>query len=89
MALSKENQEKLKWLWKDENTVEWIQTFIKIADKQGTIVPFTLTGEQRELVESFQRENIILKSRQLGISSVVVALSIRACIVKDNTTCLL
>lgn len=89
MALSKENQEKLKWLWKDENTVDWIQTFIKIADKQGTIVPFILTDEQRELVESLQRENLILKSRQLGISSVVVALSIRACIVKDNTTCLL
>lgn len=89
MAVKKENLQKLEWLWKDENTIDWIQTFIQIADKTGKVVPFILTDEQRELVESFQRENIILKSRQLGISSVVVALSIRACIVKDNTTCLL
>lgn len=89
MALSKANQEKLKFLWKDENTALWIETFIKIADKSGKIVPFILTDEQKEVVSTMQRENIILKSRQLGISSVVVALSIRACIVKDNTTCLL
>ena len=67
MALSKETQEKLAYLWKDENTVEFIETFIKIADKQGNIVPFILTDEQKELVHDMQRENIILKSRQLGI----------------------
>ena len=89
MALSKESKEKLAYLWMDENIVNWIQTFIKIADKQGNIVPFILTEEQKELVNTMIRENVILKSRQLGISSVVVALSIRACIVKDNTTCLL
>lgn len=89
MALSKETQKKLAYLWKDENTVEFIENFISIADKQGNIIPFILTDEQKELVNTMQRENIILKSRQLGISSVVVALSIRACIVKDNTTCLL
>ena len=72
MALSKETQKKLAYLWKDENTVEFIETFIKIADKQGNIVPFILTDEQKELVHNMQRENIILKSRQLGISSVVV-----------------
>lgn len=89
MAYSKETQEKLAYLWDDENTVDFIEQFIKIADKNGNIVPFRLTQEQTELVNTMQRENIILKSRQLGISSVVVALSIRACIVKDNTSCLL
>lgn len=89
LKIKKDNQDKLKWLWKDENTCEWIGTFIKIADKDGQIVPFILTDEQREVVTAMQRQNIILKSRQLGISVVVVALSIRACIVQDNTTCLL
>ncbi len=89
MGVSKETQEKLMYLWRDENTCEWIETFLKIADKTGKIVPFVLTEEQRMLVADMHRENIILKSRQLGISSVVVALSIRACIVNDNTTCLL
>lgn len=89
MALSKETQQKLMWLWRDENTVEWIETFLKIADKEGNIVPFVLTDEQKMLVHDMQRENVILKSRQLGISSIVVALSIRACIVGDNVACLL
>lgn len=89
MALSRESQEKLKYLWRDENTIEWIQTFIRIADKTGKVIPFILTPEQRKFVNGMEKENIILKSRQLGLSSVTVALSIRACIVQDNTTCFL
>ncbi len=89
MALSKETKEKLNYLWRDENTIDWIQTFIKIADKTGKIVPFILTPEQKQFVSNMYKENIILKSRQLGLSSVTVALSIRACIVQDNTTCFL
>jgi len=89
MAISKENAQKLRWLFADGHEVEFIETFIKIADKQGKVVPFILTDEQKDLVHNMGKENIILKSRQLGISSVTVALSIRACIVQPNTTCLL
>jgi hypothetical protein len=49
MSISLETAKKLNWLWKDENKIEWIQTFIKIADKDGNIVPFILTDEQRKL----------------------------------------
>ena len=89
MSLSKESQKKLAYLWNDANKVDWIQAFIKIADKEGNIVPFILTPEQRYFVENLDKDNIVLKSRQLGLSSVTVALSIRACIVQDNTTCVL
>lgn len=89
MALSNESKMKLEYLWRDENTVEWIETFIKISDKEGNIVPFILTPEQREFVNSLDKENIVLKSRQLGLSSVIIALSIRACVVKDNITSVL
>lgn len=89
MALSKESKKKLAYLWHDDNTIDWIQTFIKIADKTGKVVPFILTPEQRYFVENMGRENIICKSRQLGLSSITIALSIRACIVNDNTTCFL
>ena len=47
MQISLETAKKLNWLWKDENKVEWIETMIKIADKQGQIVPFILTPEQK------------------------------------------
>jgi hypothetical protein len=89
MALSNESMEKLSYLWKDENKIDFIQTFIKIVDKQGNLVPFILTPEQRDFVENLEKENIVLKSRQLGLSVCVIALSIRACIVKENITSVL
>lgn len=89
MALSRQNMEKLKWLWADENKIAWIETFLKIADKEGKIVPFILTDEQRAFVSGLEHKNIISKSRQLGLSVVCAALSIRKCIVQDNTTCVL
>lgn len=89
MQISLDTAKKLNWLWKDENKIAWIQTFIKIADKDGNIVPFILTDEQRKLVENLAHQNIISKSRQLGISVVTVALSIRACVVNSNTNCVL
>ena len=38
--ISKANAQKLAWLWQDENKVAWIESFIKIADKEGKLVPF-------------------------------------------------
>ncbi len=89
MEISLETAKKLNWLWKDENKIEWIQTFIKIADKEANVVPFILTDEQRSLVDNLGHMNIINKSRQLGISVITLALSIRECIVHDNSTCVL
>ena len=89
MAVSKKNMEKLRWLWADENKIAWIETFIKIADKEGKLVPFKLTDEQRYLVEGLEHLNLVSKSRQLGISVTTVALSLRECIVHPNTSCVL
>lgn len=89
MALSVKNAKKLQWLWKDENKVEWIQTFIKIADKQGNIVPFILTPEQREFLTNLDNKDIVLKSRQLGLSVCVIAESIREVVTRENCTCAL
>lgn len=89
MAISKQNMKKLEWLWSDDNKIAWIETFIKIADKNGDIVPFILTDEQSRLVEGLEHQNIVSKSRQLGISVCTVALSIRECVVHDNSTCVL
>lgn len=89
MSLSKENAKKLKWLWADENKINWIESFIKIVDKEGKIVPFVLTTEQKYFVEGLEAENIVNKSRQLGLSVVSIALAIRQCIVYPNSCCLL
>lgn len=87
--LSKGNLEKIKYLWDDKHKVDFIEAFMKIVDKDGNTVPFVLTSEQREIVENMAHQNIISKARQLGCSSIVVALSIRECIVNPNATCVL
>lgn len=89
MEISLNSAKKLNWLWEDENKIAWIQTFIKIADKEANIVPFVLTEEQKYLVVNLGHMNIINKSRQLGISVVTLGLAIRECIVHDNSTCVL
>ena len=89
MQISLDTAKKLNWLWQDEHEIEWIETFLKIADKSGKIVPFILTPEQKTLVGGLEHKNIISKSRQLGCSVVCCALSIRKCVCHSNTTCVL
>lgn len=89
MGISVENARKLEYLWRDENVIDFIGTFIKISDKSGKQVPFVFTDEQRKLVESLEHKNIVSKSRQLGISSAVCALALADCIKYPDKTCVL
>lgn len=89
MTISKANAKKLKYLFADGNEKDFIEVFMKIVNKDSKIVPFKLTREQKYLVENMEKLNIISKSRQLGISSVTIALSLRECIVYPNSNCLL
>ena len=69
--------------------VLWAKYFLKIADKTGKIVPFNLNPQQRQLVKNLEKYNIILKSRQLGITSVSCALSLYYCHTEPGAVCLL
>ncbi|MCR1971658.1 terminase [Clostridium cochlearium] len=89
MAISKANAKKLKYLFEDGHEKDFIRAFIKIVNKDTKTVPFELTQEQEEFVEGLEKFNIVLKSRQLGLSVVTVALSIRQCIVYPNSCCML
>ena len=89
MKISLAEAKKLNWLWQDEHEIQWIETFLKISDKSGKIVPFKLTDEQRTIASGLEHKNIISKARQLGCSVLVCALSIRRCVCHPNTTCVL
>ncbi|MCR1933876.1 terminase [Clostridium tepidum] len=89
MAISKENARKLKYLFEDGHEKDFIRAFIKIVNKDTKTVPFILTKEQETFVEGLEKFNIVLKSRQLGLSVVSIALAIRQCIVYPNSCCLL
>ena len=89
MKINKENQDKLKYLFKDENKIQFMETFMKIVNKEGEIIPFRLTDEQKMLVKELKGHNIVSKSRQLGISTITISLSIREAILHPYSNCLL
>jgi hypothetical protein len=63
-----DSKEKLKKIMNHPQL--WIESFVKIVDKEGNLVPFKLNNEQGKLLEGLDKYNLVLKSRQLGISSV-------------------
>lgn len=69
------NKQKLRIIKKcRENPVYFLKTFAKVTapgTEKGT-VPFSLYDYQEDLIRSFQKErfNVVLKSRQIGISTV-------------------
>ena len=71
------------------NPVLWARYFLKITDKTGQLVPFEFNPQQLDLVNNLQKYNLVLKSRQLGITSVACALSLYYCHTEKNITCLL
>lgn len=71
------------------NPILWMETFVRVPNKQGIVVPFKLTPQQKYLMRHKQKYNITLKSRQLGISTVSMAYSLYITLNKANATCLL
>lgn len=81
------NEEKLKLILNDP--LLFIQTFIKIVDKRGKLVNFIPNPQQKYLLNEMDKFNVVLKSRQLGISVLSCAYSIWLAIRYPNTSCLL
>jgi len=71
------------------NPILYIQNFMKVVDKSGNVVKFELNPQQKYLLENMDKYNIVLKSRQLGITTLSCAKSIYLASTKPYTTCLL
>lgn len=80
-------EEKLKKIISDP--VLWIETFCKIVNKQGKLVPFKLNPQQKDLVQNMGKYSCVLKSRQLGITSVSCAMSCWYALNNANVHCIL
>ena len=59
-----------------DDPVLFIQNFIKIVDKRGRLVNFVPNPQQIRLLTEMDKFNVVLKSRQLGISVLSCAYSI-------------
>ena len=71
------------------NPLLYIENFIKISNKEGQLIPFKLNELQKDFMDNVSKYNSILKSRQLGFSTLACALSLYYALTKPNTECLL
>jgi hypothetical protein len=60
-------------IWKPTCRDEWIEEKLKIRTKAGRPILFRLNPVQREYSRTCSRQNIVLKARQLGITSYIAA----------------
>lgn len=63
---------------------KYIENLFKIPNKNGTVVPFELNEIQSKFYENYTGRDIILKARQMGMSSLILAMWLVDCIYHDN-----
>jgi hypothetical protein len=85
--MSNNPREKLKLILSDPKL--YIESFVKIVDKRGRLVPFKLNNMQLNIKNNAKKYNIILKSRQGGGSVYILAKALYLCMTKPNTHCMM
>src|SRR5688572_6081744 len=63
----------------------FIEDLLTIIDKNGKEVPFVLNDIQKKFVDSSSSKDIILKGRQMGFSSFILAAFTKDFLLKDNS----
>lgn len=61
------------------------KNFVKIVDNEGNTIPFTLNKEQSDFIDQMQKFNIIAKSRQIGFSTMSLAICLYNAVKYPNT----
>ena len=83
--MSKAEQDKMALLEKNLSSQRWrLNNLYQIIDKQGVPRTFKFNWAQEQLYSTMWYSNIILKARQLGISTFVCMLFLDTCLFKPN-----
>jgi|GEM_PF-314829 len=69
--------------------IVFCEEFVRIVDNYGDLVPFVLNSEQRDFVFNMSKFNQILKSRQIGFSTISLAYCLWQALNKANTSYLI
>lgn len=67
----------------------WIRNFVKIVDNSGELIPFVLNEQQEYFVDNITKFNIISKARQIGFSTLSLALCLYYACTRPNTNYLI
>jgi hypothetical protein len=81
-------QDKAELIEKLNNPVWRLNNLYRIVDKKGREIPFVPTPEQAELIHAVyvlkQLRHVILKARQLGMSTLIAIMILDACYFGEN-----
>ncbi|MHC1746941.1 MAG: hypothetical protein AB9856_00955 [Cellulosilyticaceae bacterium] len=80
-------EEKFLKVWNDPFL--FAKNFITIVDKNGHKVPFEFNPVQKDFASSLNKYNVVLKSRQMGLSVCTCAIAIHKAITESYSTCLM
>jgi hypothetical protein len=69
--------------------IEMIERVVRVRDRNGRVVPLRANAAQRRFEERRGRENVVLKARQMGITTWVAARFFLRTITRPGTTTLL
>lgn len=64
-----------------------LNTLYKVVDENGKLRPFTMRPEQYDFFKNMHNLNIILKSRQIGFTTVIQLFLLDQALFNDNTSC--
>ncbi|SCV19284.1 DNA packaging protein Gp17 [Bacillus cereus] len=87
MARKSTTAEKIKLI--NENPELWLKNFVKITTNTGEYIPFTINEQQKYFVDEMVRFNIIAKARQIGFSTLSVALCLWMACTRPRTNYLI
>ena len=75
------------WTYKVAAREYMMEQWMKIRNKRGRLQALHVNATQREYAKSAAKRNIVLKARQLGITSYVAARFFLNCITRPGTLC--
>ncbi|PEP74098.1 DNA packaging protein [Bacillus pseudomycoides] len=80
-------EEKLKKI--NDDPVLWLRNFVKITTNTGEYVPFVVNDQQKLFIDEMVRFNIIAKARQIGFSTMSIALCLWMACTRPRTNYLI
>ena len=67
----------------------WLKNFVKIIDNNNELVPFNVNAVQKDFLKNKDKFNLILKSRQLGFSTLSLGIMLYYAYQIPNSTYLM
>ncbi len=64
-----------------------LNTIYQIVDKDGNLVPFRMNPEQYDLYRNMHNLNLVLKARQLGLTTIIQLFMLDMALFTPNTSC--